>query len=120
MRILVVGMNPAAGKSGRIAKNSTFDKLHRWMDEVTVKHFSFINCFDEICAAPKLNMVDFERLSSVSNDYKVLALGGFASAALNRLKIEHHRLPHPSPRNRLFNDKNFEKIVIKQLKEFLV
>lgn len=120
MKVIVIGMNPAARcPSKRIVKNSTFDRLNKWMSAARVKHYSFLNCFDEVCAVPKPSMIDSERFQFIDDAYTVLALGGFASAALNRLNIAHHRLPHPSPRNRLFNDVDYEKLVIKQLKAYL-
>lgn len=120
MRIIVIGMNPSNKPTVlEVGKNSTFDKLNNWMTEAGVKHFSFMNCFDEQCDTPKMSMVDQSRFYWVDDDYRVLALGSFASSVLNRVGIQHHKLPHPSPRNRLFNDKKYEKIVIKQLKGYL-
>jgi hypothetical protein len=37
----------------------------------------------------------------------VIALGNVASKALDDLKIEHYKLPHPSPKNRKLNCKSF-------------
>lgn len=120
MKVIVIGMNPAArSPSKKIAKNSTFDKLFHWMDAAKIQYFSFMNCFDEVCDSPKPSMVDSDRFKFIDDDYIVLALGGFVSATLNRLNVEHYRLPHPSPRNRLFNDVCYEKLVIKQLKAYL-
>lgn len=89
------------------------------MDEANVKHYSFMNTFDEVSLAPRKSKVDVGRFSYVHEDYKVFALGGFVSTTLNRLGIEHYRLPHPSPRNHLFNDPNYENEVINQLKEII-
>ncbi len=120
MKVLVVGMNPGKTKTfTKIPKNSTFDKLNRWMDDAGVKHYSFMNTFDDIADVPKMSMVDWDRLKHINNEYTVLALGAFASSVLHKVNIAHHKLPHPSPRNRAFNDKNYEKTVVKQLKNYI-
>lgn len=40
-------------------------------------------------------------------DYKVVALGNNASKRLSKMNIQHFKLPHPSPRNRKLNDKEY-------------
>lgn len=90
------------------------------MDSLFIQYFSFINVIDEKTNEPKMKDVDLQRLKYVCEGYtKVLALGGFASTALNKAGINHYKLPHPSPRNRLFNDKNFESNMLKQCNEYL-
>ena len=92
----------------------------RWMSECGVKHFSFVNSFDYEKSSPEAKDADLEKLRVCSTGYtKVLALGGFASSALNKLKIRHERLPHPSPRNRQFNDPAFEPAVVRRISEYL-
>lgn len=50
---------------------------------------------------------------------KVIALGGFASQVLHKLGVEHFKLPHPSGRNRLLNDRNYEAEQLKLCREYL-
>lgn len=120
MKIIVIGMNPSATPpSSKIRKNSTFDKLNRWMDEAGVKHYSFMNTFDEVSNEPRKSKVDFARFECIHSDYKVVALGSFVSETLNRRGIGHFKLPHPSPRNHLLNDMGYEKTVVQLLKEFV-
>lgn len=118
MKVLVVGMNPS-GRDLKAKKGPTFTKLESWMDTVGVKHFSFMNVID----APgqvKTVRIDFKRLCTVSKDYdKILALGGFVSSALNTINVSHFKLPHPSPLNRLLNDKAFETKIISECKDYL-
>lgn len=119
MKILVVGMCPSNKPTLGSKQNATFKKLESWMDNLKVKHFSFINTFD-YPATPTLSKVDNKRLSTVTKEYdKVLALGGFVSSALERLGVDHFKMPHPSPLNRLLNDKKYEKQILKQCKEYL-
>lgn len=50
---------------------------------------------------------------------KFVALGGEASLTLTELKISHYSLPHPSPKNRVLNDKSFVKRCLKECYEYL-
>ena len=119
-KVIVVGINP----SNRhfevvIYKNSTFDRLTKWIDFLNIKHFSFINCFNERgeYTSSKIDYISLK--NCINNSYKVLALGAFPSQALQKLNIEHFRLPHPSPRNRQLNDKLFELLILEECRGFL-
>ena len=118
MKLLVVGMNPS-NKPTKQKPSATFKKLESWMDQLGVRYFSFINTFDEMGQA-KLAKADLTRLCTVAKDYdKIIALGGFVSTALNKCDVTHFKMPHPSPRNRLLNDKSFETYMIKQCRRYL-
>lgn len=119
MKVLIVGMNPSSRPTEiKLRKNSTFDRIHRWMDSIGVQYFSFVNCFEEI-GEPSMSKVEWDRFKCVDDSYVVLALGGFTSSVLNKARIEHYKLPHPSPRNRLFNDKDYEKKMMRELKKYV-
>lgn len=119
MKVLVIGMNPSTKPTLKGKPNATFKKLESWMSQVGVQHFSFCNTFDTPCEA-KFDKVDKWRLIELStHSDKVIALGGFVSMTLNKLGIDHFKMPHPSPRNRLLNDKDYEKNMIKQCRKFL-
>jgi len=119
MKVLIVGMCPSNKPTLGYKRNATFTKLESWMDTLNVKHFSFINTFD-YPATPTLSKVDYKRLSTATKEYdNVLALGGFVSLALERLGIDHFKMPHPSPLNRQLNDKSYEKKILKECKEYL-
>lgn len=49
----------------------------------------------------------------------VVALGNKASERLKKRNIEHFRLPHPSPKNRVLNDKNFIDSELEKCKNYL-
>lgn len=117
--ILVIGMNPSTKPTLNGKPNATFRKLESWMSECGVKHFSFCNTFDDT-SKPKQSKVDFERLSNLSREYnKIIALGGFVSESLNKIDVAHFKMPHPSPLNRLLNDKLYEKNILNECKEYL-
>lgn len=119
MKILVVGMCPSNKPTLGKTRNATFKRLESWMDSLGVHHFSFSNTFD-YPAPPTLSKVDYKRLCTLTKDYdKIIALGGFVSLALNRLNVKHFTLPHPSPLNRLLNDKMYENKIISECKDYL-
>lgn len=118
MKVLVVGMNPS-GRDLKDKKGPTLSKLESWMDAVGVHHFSFVNAIDEPGEA-KISKIDFKRLFKLSKEYdKIIALGGFVSSALNTINVSHFKMPHPSPLNRLLNDKTFEKKTLSECKDYL-
>ena len=115
-------MNPSSYPSpidGKQKKNHTFDRLHKWFSSAGVNHFSFVNCSDKV-GSIKYSDVDYATLEECLKYHtKVFALGSFASTVLQRLNKTHIKLPHPSPRNRKFNDPKYEPLVMEQLKEYM-
>ena len=112
MKVLIIGMNPSAVQPGSTVtgrKNSTFDRLYRWMDKLQIERFSFTNCFHEAGDTKKLSADERSFLLTCAQGYDiVLSLGGFAHQNLKKLNIESFKLPHPSPRNRALNSSEFE------------
>jgi G:T/U-mismatch repair DNA glycosylase len=103
--VIFVGMNPSA-KQPR--KGSTRNKLAEWAEEMRVDSYDFINVIDQPGEVHH-SMVDYKSLTFTLKQYRrVIALGNFVSDVLKRSDIEHFKLPHPSPRNRMLN--NPEKI----------
>ena len=121
MKVLIVGMNPSArSPNKKLAKNSTLDRLNRWMDSCEIINFSFINTCDIIKDKVKIEDVDLLRLRGAADGYvKVVALGKFASLCLDKARVNHLEMPHPSPLNRLLNDKQYEANKIKQCKNYI-
>lgn len=119
MKILVIGMNPSSKPSTKTRENATVKKLHNWMTKVGIQHFSFSNVHESI-EHVSLKHVDYSRLNTITQGYdRVLALGNYAADALNRIEVDHFKLPHPSPRNRLLNDKEYEKAILRQCRKYL-
>jgi uracil-DNA glycosylase len=119
VKVLIVGQNP--GNNPRAAKfrNHTIDRLNQWCDELGITHYGFVNAVTHQGEC-KIKDVDFARLKEcVNGQVAVIALGVFASKCLEIINRSHFRLPHPSPRNRLMNDKEFIKNALTECKEFL-
>jgi len=115
-KVLLVGINPS-GKPFR--KGCSLDKMNVWMKSLGFEYYSFSNVIP-YAGEYKMKDVDTLFVKSFSNGYdKVIALGGFASRALSRAGVDHYTLPHPSPLNRKLNDKDYEKRVIEECREWL-
>lgn len=115
-KILVVGINPA-NKSA----SPTLKKLNVWMEKLGIRFYSFINCINHkgnyLSKQVEYSLIE-QYLMGIEY-YKILALGGFPSTVLKKLKIDHFKLPHPSPRNRKLNDRSFEKLILEECKIYL-
>lgn len=115
-KVLVVGINPGVGK---IRKNSAITRLYAWMQEIGCTPFSFTNVI-HTSGMYNNKDIDYKVLSECASGYtKIIALGGFVSAALKRINIPHHTMPHPSPLNRRLNDKAYEREQIILAMEYL-
>lgn len=118
-RVAILGHSP--GKTRIEDRPSpTLKRLYRWMDECEVHTFSFMNLVGYHAPDLKLKDIDTDFVcQSLSGYKKVVALGGLATKFCERNGINHIAAPHPSPRNRKFNDKAFEPAFINTLKEYL-
>ena len=120
-KVLVVGMNPSnILENKKVRKNSTLDRLNKWMDRWDISNYSFINTTEKRFDTISQHDVDPNRLKEAAYGYeKVIALGGFASDSLKKAQINHFKMPHPSPRNRLLNDSNYEWEQIEKCAKYL-
>lgn len=87
------------------------------MDHLKIQRYSFINSSQ--VKNPTLADLDLNTLVLTRDYDKVIALGGFASRALNYLSVRHFMLPHPSPLNRKLNDPKFESAVLEKCYNYL-
>jgi len=116
-RVLIVGMNPSTRE--RVLKNSTFDRMLRWMDLLSVDYFSFMNAYD--LPGPVNGQVPNRDalIAAAESHRKVVALGGVAADALRKCGVEFFRMPHPSPKNRQLNSKEYELEMIEKCERYL-
>ena len=87
------------------------------MDHLKIQRYSFINSSQ--VKNPTLADLDLNTLVLTRDYDKVIALGGFASRALNYLSVRHFMLPHPSPLNRKLNDPKFECAALEKCYNYL-
>lgn len=110
---LILGQNPSGAKA---FKNNTIDRLSKWLDHAGISDYEFDNVSRDLGEKFK---VDLDRVKMLSKRYsKIVALGRVASNTLHKLDIPHLYMPHPSPRNRQLNSKEFEKEKMNSLKNY--
>jgi hypothetical protein len=118
-RVIVVGMNPSDKHYGGDKISPTFKNLDRWMREMGIELFSFINTVP-LRGAATLQNVQWQEVKLATQGYtKVIALGNFASDVLRKLEIDHYKLPHPSPRNRVLNDTKKIETELRSCREYI-
>jgi len=115
---VVFGMAPSWLKKGGLCKSLV--RLAEWAEKVGLVKYEFHNVIQHPIDSPKFAMVDQEFvLRQAEGKTKIVALGSFVSDTLRRLGIPHHRISHPSARNRQFNDPTHESRMLEGLKEYL-
>ena len=119
-KVVIVGLNPGNTPLNKLKNGSPkLNRLARWCDELGIRYYSFLNCIDNAGDYTQLK-ANYEQLKEATKEYdKVIALGNYASVCLKKIKVEHHKMPHPSPRNRKFNDKTFEPQVVEECRKYL-
>jgi hypothetical protein len=121
-KILFVGSNPPPLKRplGPDGMTATTRRLNLWMEAAGVTAHAFTNVIPYHVEVEHNDHVDWDRVKERTKGFdRIIALGSFPSSVLARLKISHLALPHPSPRNRKFNDKSFEPTVVSRLKSYV-
>lgn len=88
-----------------------FPKLVEWINIINPNYY--------IC----LNSNTSELLNTVellyNNEFKIVALGEKASGRLDKARLSHYRLPHPSGLNRKINDKEYIAEELQKCKKFI-
>jgi len=83
------------------------------MEKAGINEFAFTNVIGHHVDRETFGAVDAIRVIDTCRKHqKIVSLGGFADKVLTRLGVDHYPLPHPSPRNRQWNDREFEKKVL--------
>jgi len=109
-------MNPS---SKQPRKGSTRNKLADWADQMRVESYSFMNVIDQPGDVHH-SMIDYNTLTFALSRYrKVIALGNFVSDVLKRAGVEHFKLPHPSPRNRMLNDPEKISVILSECSKYV-
>ena len=120
-KVLVIGHSPGKTPINKRKNGSpTLNRLNRWLDACEVDIYSFTN----LCAHHKefLKNADIDGIiiQKITKNYnKIITLGGFVSKYITKMGINHYAAPHPSPRNRKFNDKSYEPMIIDEIKEYI-
>ena len=66
------------------------------------------------------NQEELRKIKAHSQEgYKLVSLGNIASNRLDKINLEHFKLPHPSPRNRKLNNPVFLEVELIKCKIYL-
>lgn len=90
------------------------------MNAKDFKFFNVANLVTENNRPLKKSEYELDRLQSdLCGVERVVALGNTAEDALKKLGIIYFKLPHPSPRNRLLNDRESIDSLLYKCKMYL-
>lgn len=116
-RVIFIGMQPS---KARFRRNCAMDRFGAWVDTLGLRFVSFHNAIIDPDLAQRPSSVDYDLLrESVHNYSYVVALGNLASTALKRIDVDHFKMPHPSPLNRLLNDRSYEQSMLYELRSYV-
>jgi uracil-DNA glycosylase len=101
MKVVFVGDKPSRlndDPSIAFVGTPSFTNLCKWIAKMEVSNFIMVNSWTHA------DSIEICRLLN-EGDKVFVALGNYASKRLNDMFIQHFKLPHPSPKNRMLNNK---------------
>jgi hypothetical protein len=111
LKVVFVGDRPKARNKRAFQDAGCAEKLHRWAQEIGAQEVHMTN--------QVLKRMPREVRKLMAAEFKVVALGKSAEKALSKLKVPHYPMPHPSGRNRLLNDTEYEAFCVDDCKRWL-
>lgn len=111
MKVVFVGDRQKTVGKKPFVDAGCLQKLTRWAGQIGALEVHMTN--------QVLKRMPKEVLKLMKQEYKVVALGKAAEKALTKLGVPHYPMPHPSGRNRLLNDAEFEMFVVDDCKRWL-
>jgi|TARA_R100000479_G_scaffold170510_1_gene113266 hypothetical protein len=119
-KVLVVGHSANLNPKKTRSNSPTINRINKWLGECDVYTYSFVNLFSPGSTSGKNAQINETFLPEYLSNYnKIITLGNDVSQYFKKLGVSHFSAPHPSPRNRKFNNKSFEPDVIKRLQIYL-
>jgi hypothetical protein len=118
-KIIVIGLNPSKARTTK--RGPALKKLYQWADHLGLPIFSFTNLSDDPDWDFKFKSINQNFvLQSVQNYDIIVALGKTTSNYLKRLGVSNvFTMPHPSPRNRLLNNHDYEMEMLEKLNHYV-
>lgn len=114
--VVIVGQNPSSKPS---KNNTTFFRLNKWIEYLGIDSFFFMNASSKVGSIKQSDVCLDNLRKACYNASRIIALGNFASEALTNAGIEHFKLPHPSPLNRMINNEKLIKSKLDACIEYL-
>lgn len=113
--LIIIGHSPGPGiVSNR--KTSTLNRVRSWINKEYT--YEWKNLVDYHAPTLKMSDVNLDENYVKTFDY-VIALGNMASNWLNKMNINHLKVPHPSGLNRMWNNPQTEIDTIESIKKYL-
>lgn len=113
----MIGINPSGAPD---LPGRSMSRFRDWCNFLGLKYVSFTNLHWDENWNKKISTVDTSfLLSSIGDTDKVIALGSLPSTVLTRMGVEHFRMPHPSPLNRLINDRSYIDQKLQECREYI-
>ena len=131
---LFIGVNPGqlfgpqCDNEPMYSKSASGKVFHKWIEDLTLREdeYKVVNLIDRVTEgnrplkASDITEAEFHIICEhIRNADKIVALGSAVSKFLEDHNVEHFKLPHPSPRNRQLNDKEFIKNELKACREYI-
>ena len=114
--ITIIGHSPGPGRGSSKVK-ATKDIVKDWMNECGVTTYNWNNLVD--FHAKNLKFKDITKTFENKEDEKIIALGNLVSTYLYRMGVKHLKVPHPSRKNRMWNDPDLEPKTINEIKKYI-
>jgi uracil-DNA glycosylase len=118
--LIFVGLSPSACNT--VGKNGSYERLKSITTFINLYEWSYQNVIPHIENGNKISQVIFpllEKRMDPFKDKKVIALGNIASNVLDKMKIKHLKVPHPSGLNRLWNDRMTKYEVAMMIEDYV-
>lgn len=91
--------------------SKSYPTLMKWINSFNLHDYRVVNSHKE-------ELLKHIRLAYFRGAV-VIALGNKASERLESVQVNHFKLPHPSPRNRLLNDPNYVDSELEKCKNYI-
>jgi len=92
-------------------------RLEKWIKYMDIANYTKVNFFNADGSKNSYSSHSIEYF--LQHKRPIIALGNNASKALNNIGIYHFKLPHPSGRNRIINDKVAVRFYLDVCKNFI-
>lgn len=129
MKILWLGLNPSTKNVNPdvpFVGTRSNKRLSKWQSSLTdkfkVEHI-VLNISKKVTAKSReiktKDYLDVYALIATVKPDIIIGLGDKVGGRLRKLNVDHFQVPHPSPRNRYWNEKYKEEFTMKALEGFV-
>lgn len=113
MKVIFVGDKPSSKNldpNVPFIGTPSYKTLLQWIEFLEVKDYELVNSFSD---------EDKDYIQEKLSDHIFIALGNNAAKVLEDEVLVYFKLPHPSPKNRKLNNKNYLNEILTKCKTFI-